>query len=240
MTDVLGFACAVLRRGTPYIRVPTTLIGLIDASVSNRAAVNWNGLKNRLGGYHKPVHTIIDNNFLKHLPDAEIHNRLAEILKITSCVDLKKFKAVQTHGLELIATKFYLTNGFSQEQLQLSQDIIRASIIDVLREEVPNAREANLNRVMFFGHVWSPVLQLAPKPVLLHGHAISVDMCYSISISQVMGLIDEEHAYEFLKSFSHLGLALGHPAFTEDLTLKATASTIAGRDGKLRAPAPIG
>ncbi|KAF2466625.1 Dehydroquinate synthase-like protein [Lindgomyces ingoldianus] len=240
MTDVLGFACAVFRRGTPYIRVPTTLIGLIDASVSNRVAVNWNGLKNRLGGYHEPVHTIIDYTFLKYLPAAEIRNGLAEILKITSCVDLKTFRAVQAYGLDLIATKFFLTNGFRQEQAALSNEIIRAAIIDVLREEVPNCREANLDRVMFFGHTWSPVLELAPKPVLLHGHAISVDMCYSISISQVLGHIDEEHANEFLKVFSDLGLALDHPAFTEELMLKATASTIATRDGKLRAPIPTG
>ncbi|KAF2638394.1 2-epi-5-epi-valiolone synthase [Massarina eburnea CBS 473.64] len=240
MTDVLGFACAVFRRGTPYIRVPTTLIGLIDASVSNRVAVNWNGLKNRLGGYHEPVHTVIDYTFLKYLPAAEIRNGLAEILKISSCVDLTTFRAVQNYGLELIATKFFLTNGFTEEQSALSSTIIQASIMDVLREEVPNSREANLNRVMFFGHTWSPVLELAPKPVLLHGHAISVDMCYSVSISQVLGSIDQEHANEFLKVFSDLGLALDHPAFTEELMLKATASTIATRDGKLRAPIPTG
>lgn len=112
--------------------------------------------------------------------------------------------------------------------------------MDVLREEVPNSREANLNRVMYFGHTWSPVLELATNPVLLHGHAISVDMCYSISISQVMGLIDENHANEFLRVFADLGLALDHPDFTEILMLKATASTIATRDGQLRAPLPTG
>src|SRR6185312_11242207 len=40
-TDVAGFACASYRRNTPYIRIPTTLIGLIDASVSIKVAVNY-------------------------------------------------------------------------------------------------------------------------------------------------------------------------------------------------------
>lgn len=39
-TDVAGFACASYRRRTNYIRVPTTLIGLIDASVAIKVAVN--------------------------------------------------------------------------------------------------------------------------------------------------------------------------------------------------------
>ena len=51
-TDVAGFACASYRRNTPYIRIPTTLIGLIDASVSIKVAVNHGKHKNRLGAYH--------------------------------------------------------------------------------------------------------------------------------------------------------------------------------------------
>ena len=47
------FACAAYRRNTNFIRVPTTVIGLIDASVSIKVAVNYGNykvqlLKNRL------------------------------------------------------------------------------------------------------------------------------------------------------------------------------------------------
>lgn len=59
------------------------------------------------------------------LPEAEIRNGLAEILKITSCVDLQTFRAVQAHGLDLIKTKFYLTNAIPEE-IKLSNGIIRA------------------------------------------------------------------------------------------------------------------
>ncbi|GAA2541968.1 iron-containing alcohol dehydrogenase [Pseudonocardia hydrocarbonoxydans] len=48
-TDVAGFACSMFRRSTNYIRVPTTLIGLIDASVAIKVAVNHGKSKNRLG-----------------------------------------------------------------------------------------------------------------------------------------------------------------------------------------------
>ena len=48
-TDVAGFACSMFRRATNYIRIPTTLIGLIDASVAIKVAVNHGRAKNRLG-----------------------------------------------------------------------------------------------------------------------------------------------------------------------------------------------
>src|SRR3978361_1365551 len=64
-TDVAGFACAAYRRSTNYIRVPTTLIGLINASVSIKAAVNHGKAKNRLGAYHASQQVLLDFSFLK-------------------------------------------------------------------------------------------------------------------------------------------------------------------------------
>jgi 3-dehydroquinate synthase len=64
-TDVAGFSCACYRRNTNFIRVPTTSIGLIDASVSIKGGVNYGNYKNRLGAYHAPIHTFLDFSFLK-------------------------------------------------------------------------------------------------------------------------------------------------------------------------------
>lgn len=47
VTDVTGYACASYRRSSNFIRVPTTLIGLIDASVSIKVGINHRKLKNR-------------------------------------------------------------------------------------------------------------------------------------------------------------------------------------------------
>ena len=33
LTDTVGFACACWRRGIPWCRLPTTLLGQVDASV---------------------------------------------------------------------------------------------------------------------------------------------------------------------------------------------------------------
>lgn len=54
LTDVAGFACATYRRSTNFIRIPTTLISLVDAGVAIKVGVNHGKLKNRLGAYHAP------------------------------------------------------------------------------------------------------------------------------------------------------------------------------------------
>ena len=93
---------------------------------------------------------------------------------------------------------------------------------------------------MYFGHTWSPVLELAVQPPLMHGHAIAVDMCFSATLARHLGLLSEQAQTRFLEVFSSSCLALDHPAFTLDLLRTATSSTIATRDGHLRAPVPTG
>ena len=106
--------------------------------------------------------------------------------------------------------------------------------------EIPNSREQMLDRVMYFGHPWSPVLELTINPSLIHGHAISVDMCFSATLAWPLGLLSEQAHVRFWKVFSSSCLAFDHPAFTLDLLRTATSSTIATRDGHLRALALTG
>jgi 3-dehydroquinate synthetase len=107
-THNFGFACIVYRRSTTYVSVPTTLTGLIDASVFNRAAVIWAGVKNRLG--HEPIDTTINSSSLRSLNEADICNGTTEIIRITSCTDAATFELIQMHGEDLIRTKLSETN----------------------------------------------------------------------------------------------------------------------------------
>jgi 3-dehydroquinate synthase len=152
VTDVAGFACACYRRNTNFIRVPTTLIGLIDASVSIKVAVNYGNYKNRLGAYHAPIWTFLDFTFLKTLPIAQVRNGFAEIIKITSCADLKSFDLLDKHCEQLISTRFGRLEGSDPELRRVSDVICYDAIHEMLRIETPNLHEIMLDRVIAYGH----------------------------------------------------------------------------------------
>merc|ERR1712232_1392967 len=80
--DVVGFAASIYRRRTPYIRVPTTLMGYVDASVGAKSGVNFNGKKNKLGAYLPPAMAILDRGFLASLDERQLANGAAEIAKM--------------------------------------------------------------------------------------------------------------------------------------------------------------
>ena len=240
-TDVAGFACSTYRRSTNYIRVPTTLIGLIDASVAIKVAVNHRELKNRLGAYHPSREVLLDFSFLATLPEAQLRNGMAELVKIAVVGNRRVFELLEAHGPELLATGFGHRGGDARLRA-IGREVTHEAIRSMLELEVGNLHELDLDRVIAYGHTWSPTLELAPETPMLHGHGVNVDMAYSATLAARRGYITETDRDRILGVMSRLGLALDSPYLTEELLAAATASIIKTRDGLLRAavPRPIG
>lgn len=240
-TDVAGFACAAFRRSTNYIRVPTTLIGLIDASVAIKVAVNHGRYKNRLGAFHASQQVLLDFSFLRTLPTDQIRNGMAELVKIAVVSNRRIFEQLETHGEALLETRFGHLGG-SAELRRIAHELTYDAIDTMLRLEVPNLHELDLDRVIAYGHTWSPTLELAPTVPFFHGHAISVDMAYSATVAAERGYITAADRDRVLGLFSRLGLTIWSPLFTPEVLHAGTRAITQTRDGLLRAamPDPIG
>ncbi len=240
-TDVAGFACATYRRRTNYIRVPTTLIGLIDASVAIKVAVNHGKLKNRLGAYHASQKVILDFSFLKTLPVAQVRNGMAELIKIAVVANSGIFELLEKYGKDLLHTHFGYSNG-TVELREIAHKVTYDAINTMLSLEVPNLHELDLDRVIAYGHTWSPTLELTPEIPMFHGHGVNIDMAFSATIAQQRGYISVSDRDRILGLMSRIGLAIDSPYLTPELLWKATESISRTRDGLLRAavPHPIG
>jgi 3-dehydroquinate synthetase len=240
-TDVAGFACASYRRNTPYIRIPTTLIGLIDASVSIKVAVNHGKHKNRLGAYHASQKVLLDFSFLKTLPEDQVRNGMAELIKISVVGNAEIFEMLEQHGAELLHTRFGHLNG-SAELCAVGERLTYQAIATMLELEAPNLHEIDLDRVIAFGHTWSPTLELTPPDPFFHGHAINIDMALSTTLAEQRGHISASERDRVLGLMSDMGLALDSEYLTPELLTTATTAILKTRDGLLRAavPAPIG
>ena len=240
-TDVAGFACSMFRRATNYIRVPTTLIGLIDASVAIKVAVNHGKAKNRLGAFHASQQVILDFSFLKTLPIDQVRNGMAELIKISAVANSDIFELLEKYGEDLLQTRFGHLDG-TPELLEIAHRVTYDAIDTMLRLEVPNLQEIELDRVIAYGHTWSPVLELAPEIPFFHGHAINIDMAFSTTIAERRGYLSASDRDRLFWLMSRLGLSLDSPYLTPELIRKATDSIVKTRDGLLRAavPRPIG
>ncbi len=241
VTDVAGFACATYRRSTNYIRVPTTLIGLVDAGVAIKVAVNHGKLKNRLGAYHPPKKVILDFSFLQTLPTDQVRNGMAELVKIAVVSNAEVFELLYEYGEDLLRTHFGYIDS-TPELKDVAYRVKYEAIKTMLELESPNLHEIMLDRAIAYGHTWSPTLELAPSVPLLHGHAVNIDMALSATIAENRGYITVEERDRILGLMSRIGLALDHPLLDSDLLWYGTQSITMTRDGLQRAamPKPIG
>ncbi|WP_066382488.1 MULTISPECIES: sedoheptulose 7-phosphate cyclase [unclassified Anabaena] len=241
ITDVVGFACSAYRRSSNYIRIPTTLIGLIDASVAIKVAVNHKKLKNRLGAYHASGKVFLDFSFLGTLPTDQVRNGMAELVKIAVVAHKEVFELLEKYGEDLLHTHFGNIDA-TPEIKAVANEVTYKAIKKMLELEVPNLHELDLDRVIAYGHTWSPTLELAPRIPMFHGHAVNIDMALSATMAARRGYITNQERDRILGLMSRIGLALDHPLLDAELLWRATESITLTRDGLLRAamPKPIG
>lgn len=239
--DVVGFACAAYRRSTNYIRVPTTLIALVDAGVAIKVAVNHGKLKNRLGAYHPPKKVFLDFSFLRTLPTDQVRNGMAELVKIAVVSNAEVFELLYEYGEDLLRTHFGYIDG-TPELKDVAHRLNYEAIKTMLELETPNLHELMLDRVIAYGHTWSPTLELTPNVPLLHGHAVNIDMAFSATIAGMRSYITTTDRDRILGLMSRIGLSIDHDLLDSDLLWYATQSITLTRDGLQRAamPKPIG
>ena len=81
VTDIAGYIAATYCRGVPLIMIPTTLLGMVDASIGGKVGVNASSYKNMIGCIYQPKRVVIDPTVLASLPWKEIANGLVEMIK---------------------------------------------------------------------------------------------------------------------------------------------------------------
>jgi shikimate kinase/3-dehydroquinate synthase len=81
LTDAAGYAASNYLRGIPWIPVPTTLTGQVDAAIGGKTGIDLPEGKNLVGAFHWPARTVIDPALLVTLPERERKNGLAEVVK---------------------------------------------------------------------------------------------------------------------------------------------------------------
>lgn len=229
--DVAGTAASLYRRGVAYVRVPTSLIGMVDVAVGIKQGVNFAGRKNALGAFYPPVAALCHRSFLRSLPPRHIAAGLAEIIKMGVIADADLFETVEQTAGALLRTRF-------QEPADLADEIIARAQLSMMDELEPNLYETNMRRLADFGHTFSPTLETKSEHRLSHGEAVAVDMLLSTAISALRSLCAASTFRRLCALYRAIGLPLSDPLCTPALLTQAMHETRCVRAGELNLVAP--
>lgn len=225
LMDIVGMVASIYRRGIPYIKIPTTLMGLIDAGIGIKTGVNFQNHKNKLGSYYAASHVYLDKEFLKTIDDRHMANGISEIIKIALVKDRQLFELLESDKNKIISSR-----------LQENDAIIHRAVLGMIDELEPNLWEENLERLVDYGHTFSPIIEMRALPELLHGEAVAIDMAISMVISWKRGFITRETMLRVINLIRSFNLPVYNPVCTAELLYEALEDTTRHRDGLQRTP----
>ena len=192
VTDIGGFAAATFKRGILVINFPTTLLGAVDAATGGKTGINFNGLKNEIGAFHKPSKVIISPLPFTTLSQKELMSGYAEMIKSALISD-------QNFYVELCDIDEILSN---KEKLGKAVEKC-VGIKEAIVAQDP--REGGLRKVLNLGHTAGHAfesLKIERQLDVTHGEAVAHGMLVALILSNLkLGFKSEELNYykNFLK-----------------------------------------
>ena len=232
-SDIVTLAASMIRRGIAYVRIPTTLLGQVDASIGIKGATNFCGKKNYLGCFYPPSAVVIDPHFLKTLPVNHLCNGFAEIIKMAIACDAELFDLIESHYEAFLRTAL-------QEPPHHARRVLWLATRRMLEELEPNLFEdKTYKRLVDLGHTFSPVIEAASSFSIHHGEAVAIDIALSASISAELKLMSEAEFRRIVSIIASIGLPIFSNVVTLDLCVEALNEASRHRGGFLNLVLPI-
>lgn len=196
--DLVGFACAIAKRGCGFVQLPTTLLAQVDSSVGGKTAINTRAGKNLIGAFHQPAQVLIDPLVLDTLPDREMRAGYAEVLKYGLLGDAAFFAWLEANGNKVLARE-----PAALEHAIATSIARKAQIVAADERETEDLR-ALLNLGHTFGHALEAETGFSDR--LLHGEAVALGMVLAAKYSARRGEISAADATRAEAAIAAAGL----------------------------------
>lgn len=194
ISDMAGFAAATYMRGINLVNIPTSLVGQVDAAIGGKTGINFEA-KNIIGSFYQPKLVLIDINFLKTLPEKEIKNGLAEIIKYAIIKDVKLFRFLEKNREKIISLdKDYLM------KIIYKCCLIKAKIIE------KDEKENNLRVILNYGHTIGHAIEKVSNYKVQHGEAVASGMIVENRIAKQINLLGEKEEKRIENLIERYGL----------------------------------
>ncbi len=195
VTDMGGFAAATFKRGIRYINIPTTILGSVDAAAGGKTAIDFNGLKNEIGAFHKPQSIILAPILFRTLPEKEKLSGFAEMVKMAMISSPETYRKM-------------LRGEISPFDPHTLTHPLQTGIEEKIRITDTDPTEKGLRKILNFGHTaghaFESLMLEKGKPVT-HGQAVAHGILVALVLSHsILGLPSQEiyiYANEILKHY---------------------------------------
>ncbi|QWS35088.1 3-dehydroquinate synthase [Curtobacterium sp. L6-1] len=180
VTDLAGFVAATWLRGVAYLSVPTTVLGMVDASVGGKTGINTNEGKNLVGVFSAPRAVVADLDLLRTLPRNEVLAGFAEIVK-AGFIAVPEILDVIEADVDRVTDP---TTPEFRRVVELAIELKAQVVSDDFTEQ---GRREILN----YGHTLGHAIEHAERYQWRHGAAVAVGMVFAAELARLTGHLDD-------------------------------------------------
>lgn len=222
ITDLGGFVSSTYKRGIKFINIPTTLLGMCDASIGGKTGIDHAFLKNIVGTFSEAEEIFAFPDFLRTLPFEQLRSGFAEMLKHGLIADEK-------HWNELASI-----TEISAENLE--NHIIRSMEIKEAVVKV-DFKEQNIRKTLNFGHTFGHAFEslfLQKERAIPHGDAVAMGMICETYLSYLQYYISEEASDQIIRILQYYFPCQKIDDFPEDKILQLMLNDKKNASGKIK------
>jgi len=183
ITDITGFAASLYMRGAKAIFVPTTLLCMVDACLGGKTGINFKGKKNLLGTFYPASEIRISVDFLQYLPDVQLLNGLAEVIKSAMIGNKELLTILEKNKADILNRNKKILTEIIKQSLTIKGNIVE----DDFRE---NGVRAYLN----LGHTFAHGLESATSFNINHGYAVAWGIDKMLRTGEKLGITKTSYA----------------------------------------------
>jgi 3-dehydroquinate synthase len=190
ITDLGGFVAATYKRGIPFIHVPTSLLGMVDAANGGKTGINHHHTKNSIGSFQLPEAVLIYPGFLDSLDSTELKSGYAEMLKHGLIRDAG-------HWQQLIALKEITAEDISPliaRSVQIKEEVVTSDFY-----------EKGERKLLNVGHTVGHAIEsffLEKETPISHGEAIALGIIAEAQLANDIDMLSEGALNEILTAVS--------------------------------------
>jgi 3-dehydroquinate synthase len=183
--DTVGYCAATYLRGMPYFLVPTSLMAQVDAAIGGKVGIDYRGSKNWLGSFYHPIGVYISTRMLDTLPNCEIANGFAEVVKVAAVSGYDAWDEVLgyvedgAHRADGLAP--LITRGIDLKLSLLAPDPLEVFTLD---------------RALNFGHCIGHAIEASRNFSIRHGEAVAIGMSLASAVGASRQIVDPRFVRE--------------------------------------------
>jgi 3-dehydroquinate synthase len=200
-TDLAGFAAATWLRGVRAVLVPTTLLGMVDAAVGGKTAIDIPEGKNLVGAFHPPAGVLCDLATLVTVPRGDYVSGLAEVIKAGFIDDPRILELVEDDPEAAGRPDGPHTLELAERAIAMKARVVSADL-----------RESGLREILNYGHTLAHAIEKVEGYRFRHGDAVAIGMVYAAELSCLAGRLDAEVVERHRAILTAVGLPTSYAA----------------------------